>query len=47
MHFYVMEKFCDFFALRLYDLITTLTYELMDNFCPCFLLSLNVNHLLL
>ena len=26
-HFYVMEKFCDFFTLRL--------YYLMDNFCPC------------
>ena len=34
-HFYVMEKFCDFFTLRPSDLITTLTYVLMDNFCPC------------
>ena len=31
-----MEKFCDFFSLRPTDLITTLTYVLMDNFCPCF-----------
>jgi hypothetical protein len=31
-----MEKFCDFFTLRPSDLITTLTYVLMDNFCPCF-----------
>ena len=35
-HFYVMEKFCDLFILRPSDLITTLTYVLMDNFCPCF-----------
>ena len=27
-HFYVMEKFS--------DLISTLTYVLMENFCPCF-----------
>ena len=33
--FYVMEKFCDLFTLRPSDLITTLTYVLMDNFCPC------------
>ena len=37
MHFYVMEKFCDFFTLRSSDLNTTLTYVLMDYFCPCFL----------
>ena len=30
---YVIEKFCDFFTLRPSDLITTLTYILMDNFC--------------
>ena len=34
-HFYVMEKFCDFFTLRPSDFITTLTYVHMDNFCPC------------
>ena len=28
----VIEKFYDFFTLRTYDLITTLTYVLMDNF---------------
>ena len=27
--------FCDFFTLRPSDLITTLTYFLMDNICPC------------
>ena len=27
-----------FFTLRLSDLISTLTYVLMDNFCPCFIL---------
>ena len=35
-----MEKFGDFFTLRPFDLITTLTYVLMDNFCPCFSLFL-------
>ena len=40
MHFYVMQKFCDFFTLRFSDLNTaTLTYVLMDNFCPCFILN--------
>ena len=28
----VIEKFYDFFTLRPYDLITTLTYVLMDNY---------------
>ena len=32
-HFYVMEKFCDFFFTLLSDLITTLTYVFIDNFC--------------
>ena len=36
-HFYIIMKFCDFFTLRPFDLITTLTYVLMDNCCPCFL----------
>ena len=36
-----MEKFCDFFTLRPSDLITTLTYVLKDNFCPCFCKILN------
>ena len=36
---YVIEKFCDFFTLRPSGLITTLTYILMDNFCPCFRLN--------
>ena len=35
MHFYVMEKFCVFFTLRPSNLNTTLTYVLIDNFCPC------------
>ena len=35
-HFYIIEKFCYFFTLRPSDLNTTLTYVLMDNFCPCF-----------
>ena len=30
--FYIMEKFYDFFTFRPSDLITTLTYVLMDNF---------------
>ena len=28
--------FRDFWRLRYFDQITTLTYVLMDNFCPCF-----------
>ena len=35
-HFHVMDKFYDFFTLRPSDQITTLTYVLMNNFCPCF-----------
>ena len=38
-HFYIME-FCDFFTLRPADLIKTLTYVLMDNFCPCYCIYL-------
>ena len=30
-----MEKFFDFVTLRPPDLITALTYVLMDNFCSC------------
>ena len=36
-HFYVMENFCDFNTVRPFDLITTFTYVLMDNFCPSYL----------
>ena len=39
MHFYVMEKFCDFSTLRPSGLNTTLTYVLVHNFCPCFFSS--------
>ena len=42
MPFYVMEKFCDFFTLRPSDLFITLTYVLMDNFCPYFLYQKNL-----
>ena len=38
-HFYVKEILRDFFIFKPYDLITTLTYVLMDNFCPCFMLN--------
>ena len=31
-----MEKFSDLFYFRPSDLITFLTYVIMDNFCPCF-----------
>ena len=31
------EKFCDIITLRPSNLITTLTYVLMDVLCPCFL----------
>ena len=37
LHFYVLERFCDFFACSPSDENTTLTYVLMDNFCPCLL----------
>ena len=30
------RSFAIFFALGPFDLSTTLTYVLMDNFCPCF-----------
>ena len=36
MHFYVIEKLCDFFTLRPSDLNTTLTYALFYNFFNCF-----------
>ena len=39
-YFYVMEKFCDFFTFHPFDLITTLTYILMVNLCPCFSVKL-------
>ena len=32
IHFYVMEKFCDYFTLRPNDLNIILTYVLLDNF---------------
>ena len=31
---YVMEMLCEFLTFRFLDLITTLTYVLMDNFSP-------------
>ena len=34
-YFHVMKKDCAFSTLRPSDLITTLTYVLMDNLCPC------------
>ena len=37
-NFFVMEKFCDFFTLRNADLITTLTYILMDNFILAYIM---------
>ena len=40
MSLYVMEKLCDFLTLRPSDIISTLTYVLMDNFCPCFVYNL-------
>ena len=33
-YYYVMEKCC---TSKPSDLTTTLTYVLMDNFCPCFI----------
>ena len=37
VHFYVIKMFGDFLDFRLLDLIITLPYVLMDNFCPYFL----------
>ena len=34
-HLYFMEKFYEVFTLGPSDLITTLTYVLLDNFCSC------------
>ena len=34
-----MEKLWDFFTLIPSDLITTLTYVIMDNLCPCFIFN--------
>ena len=33
-NFYDIERFNDFFTFRHSTLITTLTFGLMDNFCP-------------
>ena len=38
-----MDKFWDSFTFRPSDLNTTLTYVLMDKFCPCFFSSLKQN----
>ena len=35
--FMLWRSFVIFFTLRPFELITTLTYVLMDNCCPCFL----------
>ena len=35
MYFYFIEKFSDYFTLRPSNLNITLTYVIMDNFCPC------------
>ena len=43
MHFYVIEKICNFFTLLTSDLNTTMTYVLMDNFCPYFFVPLPFN----
>ena len=37
----------EFFTLRPSDLITTLTYVLMDNFCPCFNYQMIINRLII
>ena len=36
-----IERFCNFFTLRPSELMT-LTYVLMDNFCPCLSLSIYI-----
>ena len=37
---HAMERLCDFFTFSPFNLITTLTYALMDNFCACSMLML-------
>ena len=37
---FVLERLCVSLTFRPSDLITTLTYILMDNFCTCFFVSL-------
>ena len=32
-----LERLRDLLTFRSFDLITTLTYVLMHNFCPCFI----------
>ena len=44
MSLHIMKKFCDFFTLRPSDLITNLTYVLLDNSCPCLLLNLKLKN---
>ena len=41
-HFYIMEKFSDFFTLGPSRLITIFTYVLIRNFCPCFTFIITV-----
>ena len=41
-HVYAMERLCGFIVFRFFDLMITLTYVLMDNFCPCFLCVLKI-----
>ena len=44
-HFYVMEKFCDFFTLRPSDLITTLTNVLSTTFVLVFFFDSRIKYL--
>ena len=38
-HFYVIERVRDLYTvLRSSDIITTLIYVLIDNFCPCYIM---------
>ena len=42
-HLYIMERLQAFFTFRTSDLITTLTYFLIDNFCPCLRCTLEIH----
>ena len=38
-HFYVIERSRDFFLFRPSTINLILTYVLIDNFCPCFIID--------
>ena len=45
-HLYIIERLQAFFTFRTSNLITTLTYFLTDNFCPCLRCKLEIPSIL-